>query len=92
MTIKRYAALSLLSVAMLALGLAALAAPAPLRGPLLLEMPAPDPVGASLGLGLMLLGPTLDLADVAGVALLALATVEMWVLAISWEVRRHRRP
>ncbi|MCC6188099.1 MAG: hypothetical protein IT318_03630 [Anaerolineales bacterium] len=91
MTIKRYAALSLLSVAMLALGLAALAAPAPLRGPLLLEMPAPGRAGTSLALGLMLLGPALHLADVAGLVLLTLATVEIWVLAIAWELRRHRR-
>ncbi len=91
MTIKRYAALSLLSVAMLALGLAALAAPAALRGPLLLELPAPDRAGTNLALGLMLLGPALHLADVAGLVLLTLATVEIWVLAISWELRRHRR-
>jgi hypothetical protein len=91
MVMKRYAALSLLAVAMLCLGVAALAAPAPLRGPLVVQVPRPESTGTNLALGLMLLGPALYLGDVVGVGLLVLATLEIWVLAIRWERRRRQR-
>jgi hypothetical protein len=91
MAMKRYAALSLVSVAMLCLGVAALAAPVALQGPLLLEMPAAASDGSGLRLGLLLLGPQLYLTDVVGMVLLVLATAGIWLLAISWERRRPRR-
>jgi hypothetical protein len=87
MITKRYAALSLIPLAMLVLGFAALGAPEPFRGPLL----AAQPFGPGAELGLSILARPLYLADAVGLVLLALATLEIWVLAITWEYRRHRR-
>jgi len=87
MITSRYAALSLIPLAMLVLGFAALGAPEPFRGPLV----AAHPLNPQLTLGLLFLARPLYLADAIGLVLLALATLEIWVLAITWEYRRHRR-
>ena len=81
---KRFAAFSLVPLAMLCLGLGALAAPAPLRGPLVLDLSANPTSG-----GLWLLSQSVFLADAIGLGLLLLATLAIWVIAIAWEVRRH---
>jgi hypothetical protein len=88
---KRYAALSVLAVALLCLGTVVLAAPEPLRGPQLISAPPPEATGAGPGLGLLAVGRALHVADVVGVALLVLATAEIWALAMAWERRRPRR-
>ena len=87
MITKRYAVLSLIPLAMLVLGFAALGAPEPFRGPLI----AAQPIAPQLALGLSIFTQPLYLADAIGLVLLALATLEIWVLAITWEYRRHRR-
>lgn len=84
---RRYVALSLIPLAMLVLGFAALGAPEPFRGPLI----GAQPLGPQLALGLSILTQPLYLADALGLVLLALATLEIWVIAITWEYRRHRR-
>jgi hypothetical protein len=83
----RYTALSLLSLAMLLLGFAALGAPEPLRGPLLMT----QPLNPASSLGLLAFPQPLYLSDVVGLLLLALTAFEVWVVAITWEVRRHRQ-
>jgi hypothetical protein len=88
MITPRYSALSLIPLAMLLLGFAALSAPEPLRGPLI----AAQPFGPDGLLGLRFFAQPLYLADAIGLVLLALATLEIWVLAITWEYRRHHRP
>ncbi len=91
MMTTRYTALSFLSLLTLILGLAALAAPAPYRGPMLVPVPADLPVtGTAVSLGLSLLRQPIYLADVVGLALLVVATLSIWAIAILWEVRRHR--
>lgn len=87
MITRRYAALSLIPLVMTVLGFAALGAPEPFRGPLV----AAQPLAAQLTLGLLFLAQPLYLADAIGLVLLALATLEIWVLAITWEYRRQRR-
>jgi hypothetical protein len=87
MIAKRYAALSLIPLIMLVLGFAALSLPDPLRGPLV----AAQLLNPELALNVALLSQPLYLADAVGLVLLALATLEIWVLAITWEYRRHRR-
>jgi hypothetical protein len=88
---RRYAALSVLAVALLCLGTAVLAVPEPLRGPPLFAAPAPEATTAGPGLGLLAVGRALHAADVVGVALLVLATAELWALAVAWERRRQRQ-
>lgn len=84
---KRYVALSLIPLVMLVLGFAALGAPEPFRGPLIVA----QPFSPQLALGLSILTQPLYLADAIGLVLLALATLEIWIIAITWEYRRHRR-
>ena len=84
---KRYVALSLIPLVMLVLGFAALGAPAPFRGPLI----AAQPLNPQFAFGLSILTQPLYLADAIGLVLLALASLEIWVIAITWEYRRHRR-
>ena len=84
---KRYMALSLIPLVMLVLGFAALGAPEPFRGPLIVA----QPLSPGAALGLSILTQPLYLADAVGLVLLALATLEIWVIAITWEYRRHRR-
>jgi len=88
---NRYAALSVLAVALLCLGTAVLAVPEPLRGPQLFPALTPEPIAVSPGVGLLVVGRALHAADVVGVALLVLATAEIWALAMAWERRRHKR-
>ncbi len=80
-----YSALSLIPLAMLVLGFAALGAPDPFRGPLL----ATQPFGPNGLLGLGVFSQSINLADAIGLLLLALATLEIWILAITWEYRRQ---
>lgn len=88
----RYTALSFLSLVTLILGLAALAAPAPFRGPLVAPVPTELPVtGAAVTAGLSVLRQPIYLSDLVGLALLVIATLSIWVTAILWEVRRARR-
>jgi hypothetical protein len=87
---KRYAALSVLAVVLLCLGTAVLAVPEPLRGPQLFPALTPEAAEARPALGLLAVGRALHAADVVGVALLVLATAEIWALAVAWERRRHR--
>jgi hypothetical protein len=87
MITRRYAALSLIPLVMLVLGFAALGAPEPFRGPLVVA----QPLNPQLTFGLLFLARPLYLADAIGIVLLALATLEIWVLAITWEYRRYRR-
>ncbi|HLE29486.1 MAG TPA: hypothetical protein VI793_15275 [Anaerolineales bacterium] len=84
MIARRYTALSLIPLAMSLAGFAALGAPDPLRGPLI----ATEPFGPDGLLGLFT--QPMYLADAIGLVLLALATLEIWILAITWEYRRHR--
>ena len=86
MIARLYTALSLIPFAMLLMGLGALGAPDPLRGPLI----SADSFGPNGLLGLNIFAQPLYLADAIGLLLLALATLEIWVLAITWEYRRHR--
>jgi hypothetical protein len=87
MITRPYTALSLMSLAMLLLGFAALGAPEALRGPLLMTQ-ALDP---QISLGLFTLTQPVYLSDAVGLILLALTALEVWVVAITWEVRRQRR-
>jgi len=81
MITKRYMALSLVPLGMSLLGFMALCAPAPLRGPLLTT---------HFEGGLAALNHAVYLAHAVGLILLALATFEIWVIAITWEYRRQR--
>lgn len=86
MITRRYTALALISLAMLLVGFAALGAPGPMRGPLVSAGPF-SPGGL---LGLSIFTQPLYLTDAIGLILLALATLEIWVIAITWEYRRQR--
>lgn len=83
MIASRYARLSVIPLLMLLLGFAALGAPETLRGPLIFNS------AANPTLSLALFKPALYLADAIGLILLALAVLEVWVLAITWEYRRR---
>jgi hypothetical protein len=87
MIAKRYMALSMVPLGMLLLGFAALGAPEPWRGPLI----AAQPAGQAANAGFAVLSQPLYLADALGLVLLALAMLEVWVIGITWEYRRHRR-
>ena len=82
---KRYTALSLIALAALLLGFAALGAPAPFRGPLLTAESAPS----SVALGLSILTQPLHLSHALGLILIAVATLTIWIIAIAWEHRRR---
>lgn len=83
MIATRYARLSVIPLLMLMLGFAALGAPETLRGPMIFNSVA------NPALGLAFFKPALYLADALGLILLALAVLEVWVLAITWEYRRR---
>ena len=88
----RYVALSLISLTLLTAGILALVAPGSYRGPLLVPVPADAPLAASTNLfGLALLQQPIYLADLVGLALLAAAVLEIWVVALTWEAVRRRR-
>jgi hypothetical protein len=90
--IGRYVALSLISLTLLTAGILALAAPAPLRGPLLLPLPAEMPLAASNNLlALSLLQQPIFLADLLGLSLLAMSVLVTWGLALTWEALRRRQ-
>jgi hypothetical protein len=84
---RRYLALNLIPMAMLLLGFAALAAPEPFRGPLVVARP----LQPAWQLGSNLLTQPFYLADALGVFLLAGAVVTMWALAWLWEARCRTR-
>ena len=89
---RRYVALSLISLTLLTAGILALAAPEPFRGPLLVPVPVDNPLAAPTNfLGLSLLQQPIFMADLLGLSLLALAMLEIWLVALTWEVRRRRR-
>jgi hypothetical protein len=81
MIAKRYARLSVIPLIMLLLGLAALGAPEALHGPVI--------VASGSSLGLPYFSSALYLSDAVGLILIALAILEVWVLAITWEYRRR---
>ena len=89
---RRYAALSLISLTLLAAGIVALAAPEPFRGPLLVPVPADTPLaGPATALGLAVLQQPIFLADLIGLSLLAAAVLEIWLVALAWETTRRRQ-
>lgn len=89
---SRYLALSLISLTLLTAGFLALVAPDPYRGPVLVPVAADNPLAAQTNLlGLALLQQPIFLADLAGLILLGLATVEIWAVAFTWEARRRRQ-
>lgn len=85
MIATRYTRLFVIPLAMLLLGFAALGAPAPLRGPIIFN----SQFATLPTLGLLLFKHALYLSDVIGILLLALATLEVWVIALAWEYRRR---
>jgi hypothetical protein len=88
----RYVALSLVSLTLLMAGIVALAAPGPFQGPLLVPVPADTPLAAQTNvLGLALLQQPVYMADLVGLGLLAAAVLEIWLVALAWEVGRRRR-
>ncbi len=87
MIAKRYMALSLIPLGMLLFGFAALGAPEPFRGPLI----AAQPFAPAVSAGVTFFSQPLYLADALGLMLLALAMLEVWIIGITWEYRRHRR-
>lgn len=89
MIAKRYMALSFTSLILIFLGFMALAAPAAFRGPLVVASPS---LTSSATLGFPAFHQSLYLADAVGIVLLALATFEVWIIAITWEYRRQRNP
>ena len=89
---RRYVALSLISLTLLTAGFLALAAPPPFQGPLVVPLPANNPLAASTNLlGLSLLQQPIYLADLIGLSLLALAVLEIWVVGLTWEALRRRQ-
>jgi hypothetical protein len=89
---RRYVALSLISLTLVVAGIVALAAPEPFRGPLLVPVPADNPLAAPTNvLGLALLQQPIFLADLVGLSLLAAAVVEIWLVALAWETMRRRQ-
>lgn len=89
---RRFVALSLVSLTLLTAGILALAAPEPYQGPLLVPVPANTPLAASTNLlGLSLLQQPVFLADLVGLALLAAAVLEIWLMALAWEVLCRRQ-
>lgn len=89
----RYVALSLVSLTLLTAGILALAAPEPLRGPLLVPLLDGTPLAELRSfLGRALLQQPIFLADLIGLLLLAAAVLEIWVVALTWEALRRRRP
>ena len=89
---RRYVALSLISLTLLMAGILALAAPERLQGPLVVPLPANNPLAASTNLlGLSLLQQPIYLADLVGLSLLAAAVLVMWGVALTWEMLRQRR-
>ena len=70
----------------------ALAAPNPYRGLVLVPVPADNPLAAQTNiLGLSLLQQPIFQADLVGLVLLGLATLEIWIVAFAWEARRRRQ-
>ena len=88
MIARRYAALSLIPLATLLLGFVALGAPEPFRGPLVAAQPFGGEAGFAAAAALQ---QPLYLADALGLILLALSVLLVWIIAITWEYRRHRR-
>jgi hypothetical protein len=89
---RRYVALSLVSLTLLTAGILALAVPSPYQGPLLVPVPANTPLaGPASVFGLSLLQQPVFLADLVGLALLAAAVLEIWVMALAWELLRRRQ-
>ena len=88
---RRYAALSLLDLALLCLGMLALALPGTVEAPALPHPPSPSAALAVLPAGLAQLASALNFADVLGLGLMALAVALLWSLALVWERRRTRR-
>lgn len=85
MIATRYARLFMIPLVMLLMGFAALGAPPLLRGPIIFN----STLAPSAMLGLSVFKHALYLSDALGLILLALATLEVWVIAIAWEYRRR---
>ena len=88
---RRYAVLSLLALALLSVGLLALALPAPVEAPALPHPASTNAALAALPAGLAQLASALNFADALGLGLMAVAVVLLWSLALVWERRGRRR-
>jgi hypothetical protein len=87
---RRYVALSLISLTLLTAGIVALAAPSPFQGPLLVPVPAALAAQTKF-LGVALLQQPMYLADLVGLGLLAAAVLEIWAVALAWELTRRQQ-